>query len=87
MAYVINGGDKPTAKFHHFVDMCCTAFNVVRRHGSLLLNLFGLVRVEINFVCIHSYILLDSFKSATFFFSMNENKLYFGRANIRCVQN
>lgn len=49
MAYVINGGDKPTAKFHHFVDMCCTAFNVVRRHGSLLLNLFGLVREEITF--------------------------------------
>jgi hypothetical protein len=49
MAYVINGGDKPTAKFHHFVDLCCTAFNVVRRHGSLLLNLFGLVRTEIIF--------------------------------------
>jgi phosphatidylinositol-4-phosphate 3-kinase len=47
MAYVINGGDKPTAKFHHFVDLCCTAFNVVRRHGSLLLNLFGLVSSEI----------------------------------------
>ncbi|XP_069687221.1 phosphatidylinositol 4-phosphate 3-kinase C2 domain-containing subunit beta isoform X3 [Periplaneta americana] len=43
MAYVINGGDKPTAKFHNFVDQCCTAFNVVRRHGSLLLNLFGLM--------------------------------------------
>ncbi|PNF36119.1 hypothetical protein B7P43_G10961, partial [Cryptotermes secundus] len=43
MAYVINGGDKPSAKFHHFVDLCCTAFNVVRRHGSLLLNLFGLM--------------------------------------------
>ncbi|KAJ9600687.1 hypothetical protein L9F63_026176, partial [Diploptera punctata] len=43
MAYVINGGDKPTAKFHHFVDLCCTAFNVVRRHGNLLLSLFGLM--------------------------------------------
>ncbi|PSN54649.1 hypothetical protein C0J52_01070 [Blattella germanica] len=43
MAYVINGGDKPTAKFHHFVDLCCTAFNIVRRHGNLLLNLFGLM--------------------------------------------
>ena len=49
MAYVINGGDKPTAKFHHFVDLCCKAFNVVRRHGNLLLNLFGLVRAEITF--------------------------------------
>lgn len=43
MAYVINGGDKPSAKFHHFVDLCCQAFNVVRKHGNLLLHLFGLV--------------------------------------------
>jgi phosphatidylinositol-4-phosphate 3-kinase len=49
MAYVINGGDKPTAKFHHFVDLCCNAFNIVRRHGNLLLNLFCLVRAEITF--------------------------------------
>jgi phosphatidylinositol-4-phosphate 3-kinase len=49
MAYVINGGDKPTAKFHHFVDLCCNAFNIVRRHGNLLLNLFCLVRAEIMF--------------------------------------
>ena len=48
MAYVINGGDKPTAKFHHFVDLCCTSFNIVRRHGNLLLNLFCLVRAEIS---------------------------------------
>ncbi|XP_063237766.1 phosphatidylinositol 4-phosphate 3-kinase C2 domain-containing subunit beta [Bacillus rossius redtenbacheri] len=43
MAYVINGGDKPSAKFHHFVDLCCQAFNVVRKHGNLLLNLFCLM--------------------------------------------
>lgn len=23
MAYVINGGDKPSHKFQHFVDLCC----------------------------------------------------------------
>ncbi|XP_033209286.1 phosphatidylinositol 4-phosphate 3-kinase C2 domain-containing subunit beta isoform X2 [Belonocnema kinseyi] len=43
MAYVINGGDKPSAKFHHFVDLCCQAFNVVRKHGNLILHLFGLM--------------------------------------------
>ncbi|XP_054261584.1 phosphatidylinositol 4-phosphate 3-kinase C2 domain-containing subunit beta-like [Macrosteles quadrilineatus] len=43
MAYVINGGDKPSAKFHHFVDLCCQAFNIVRKHGNLILNLFGLM--------------------------------------------
>ncbi|KAL1110477.1 hypothetical protein AAG570_008005 [Ranatra chinensis] len=43
MAYVINGGDKPSARFHHFVDLCCQAFNIVRKHGNTLLNLFGLM--------------------------------------------
>ncbi|RZF46904.1 hypothetical protein LSTR_LSTR016080 [Laodelphax striatellus] len=43
MAYVINGGDKPSVRFHHFVDLCCQAFNIVRKHGNLILNLFGLM--------------------------------------------
>lgn len=44
MVYVINGGDKPSTKFQHFVDTCVQAFNIVRKHGNLLLNLFGLVK-------------------------------------------
>ena len=43
MVYVINGGDKPTDKFHDFVDICCKAFNIIRKNGNLLLNLFTLV--------------------------------------------
>ncbi|CAB3363263.1 Hypothetical predicted protein [Cloeon dipterum] len=43
MAYVINGGDKPSAKFHHFVDLCCQGFNIVRKNRNLLLNMFGLM--------------------------------------------
>lgn len=43
MAYVINGGDKPSTKFHHFVDLCCKAFNIVRKHGDLLLHLLALM--------------------------------------------
>lgn len=44
MVYVINGCDKkPTQKFHDFVDLCCTGFNIVRKNGNLLLNLFALV--------------------------------------------
>ena len=43
MAYVINGGDKPSSKFQHFVDLCCQAFNILRRHGNLLLTLFSMV--------------------------------------------
>ncbi|CAH0389985.1 unnamed protein product [Bemisia tabaci] len=43
MAYVINGGDKPTVKFHHFVDLCCQAFNIIRKHNNHILTLFGLM--------------------------------------------
>jgi len=48
MVYVINGGDKPSTKFQHFVDTCVQAFNIVRKHGNLLLNLFGLVILYYN---------------------------------------
>lgn len=43
MAYVINGGDRPSDKFHFFVDLCCRAFNIVRKHGDLLLHMFALM--------------------------------------------
>ncbi|KAK7070689.1 Phosphatidylinositol 4-phosphate 3-kinase C2 domain-containing subunit alpha [Halocaridina rubra] len=43
MAYVINGGDKPSDKFQGFVDLCCRAFNIIRRNGQLLLYLFALM--------------------------------------------
>ena len=32
-----------TDKFHTFVDLCCSAFNTLRRHGNLLLTLFALM--------------------------------------------
>lgn len=44
MAYVINGGDKPSSRFHDFVDLCCEAYNLIRKHTHLFLNLLGLVR-------------------------------------------
>lgn len=43
MAYVINGGDRPSSQFHNFVDLCCQAFNIVRNNGDLLLHLFALM--------------------------------------------
>lgn len=43
MAYVINNGDRPSSKFHNFVDLCCKAFNIVRKHGDLLLHMFALM--------------------------------------------
>jgi len=49
MVYVINGGDKPSTKFQNFVDICVQGFNIVRKHGNLLLNLFGLVIINISY--------------------------------------
>ncbi|XP_074597664.1 phosphatidylinositol-4-phosphate 3-kinase catalytic subunit Pi3K68D [Brevipalpus obovatus] len=43
MAYVINGGDKPSEQFQNFVVLCCDAFNTIRRHTNLFLNLFSLM--------------------------------------------
>ncbi|XP_044761430.1 phosphatidylinositol 4-phosphate 3-kinase C2 domain-containing subunit alpha [Coccinella septempunctata] len=43
MAYVINGGDRPSEKFHQFVDLCCQAFNIVRANGNLILYIFTLM--------------------------------------------
>ncbi|XP_045593845.1 phosphatidylinositol 4-phosphate 3-kinase C2 domain-containing subunit alpha isoform X2 [Procambarus clarkii] len=43
MAYVINGGEKPSDKFQSFVDLCCRAFNIIRHNGQLLLYLFALM--------------------------------------------
>ena len=43
MAYVINGCDRPSIRFHRFVDICCTAFNIVRKHGNFILHMFALM--------------------------------------------
>lgn len=43
MAYVINGGEKASTKFQHFVDLCCQAFNIVRKNGDLILHLLALM--------------------------------------------
>ncbi len=48
MVYVINGGHKPTQKFHDFVDLCCKGFNILRKNGNLLLNLFALVSWQVG---------------------------------------
>ncbi|NXC65685.1 P3C2A kinase, partial [Anhinga anhinga] len=43
MAYVINGGEKPTIRFQLFVDLCCQAYNLIRKHANLFLNLLSLM--------------------------------------------
>lgn len=44
MAYVINGGERPTSRFQLFVDLCCQSYNLMRKHSGLFLNLLALVR-------------------------------------------
>ncbi|VDH91459.1 phosphatidylinositol-4-phosphate 3-kinase, partial [Mytilus galloprovincialis] len=43
MAYVINNGEKQNNNFQEFVDMCCQAFNILRKNTNLFLNLFALL--------------------------------------------
>eukprot|EP00051_Salpingoeca_urceolata_P006154 m.81801 g.81801 ORF g.81801 m.81801 type:complete len:2298 (+) comp14704_c1_seq2:319-7212(+) len=43
MAFVINGGDKSSSNFQEFVDMSCRAFNILRHHANLLINLLALM--------------------------------------------
>ncbi|CAH0668895.1 unnamed protein product [Spodoptera exigua] len=46
MVYVINGGERPTQRFQHFVELCCMAFNVVRAHHDHILDLFALMAMS-----------------------------------------
>ncbi|XP_050681509.1 phosphatidylinositol 4-phosphate 3-kinase C2 domain-containing subunit alpha isoform X2 [Leptidea sinapis] len=46
MAYVINGGERPTQRFQHFVELCCMAFNIVRAHHDHILDLFALMSMS-----------------------------------------
>ncbi|XP_006865853.1 PREDICTED: phosphatidylinositol 4-phosphate 3-kinase C2 domain-containing subunit alpha [Chrysochloris asiatica] len=43
MAYVINGGERPTIRFQLFVDLCCQAYNLIRKQANLFLNLLSLM--------------------------------------------
>ncbi len=40
-AYVMGG--KGSAEFKDFVALCCKAYNVVRKHSNLFLNLFSMM--------------------------------------------
>ena len=43
MVYVINRGDTPTPSFQQFTDLCCAAYNELRKNYSLFINLLELV--------------------------------------------
>ena len=58
--YVINGGDRPSQKFHDFVDLCCKSFNIIRKNGNLFLNFFALVSTFSDFIWTIKLLLLTN---------------------------
>ena len=57
MAYVINAGDKPTVRFQKFTDLCCAAYNELRKHSHLILSILSLVSQAVSFVSLPSSLL------------------------------
>lgn len=66
MAYVINGGEKPTIRFQLFVDLCCQAYNLIRKHASLFLNLLSLVITFDIQLKLDRSVMLDCIKNCAF---------------------
>lgn len=62
MVYVINNGEKQSDKFQLFVDLCCQAFNILRKNANLFLNLFALVRSPFEIILIDNVDLSNIFK-------------------------
>uniref|UniRef100_A0A8I3PTV0 Phosphatidylinositol 4-phosphate 3-kinase C2 domain-containing subunit alpha n=2 Tax=Canis lupus familiaris TaxID=9615 RepID=A0A8I3PTV0_CANLF len=94
MAYVINGGEKPTIRFQLFVDLCCQAYNLIRKQTNLFLNLLSLMipsgLPELTSIQDLKYV-RDALQpqttdaEATIFFTSFPNRMVLGRTHIKDV--
>ena len=61
MAYVINGGDTPTPGFQKFTDLCCSAYNELRKNHNLIINLLELVSNCVTLINVYIRIMSSDF--------------------------
>lgn len=76
MAYVINGGEKPTIRFQLFVDLCCQAYNLIRKHASLFLNLLSLVIIFHIQLKLDRSVMLGCIKNYAFYAAAIHNAFF-----------
>jgi phosphatidylinositol-4-phosphate 3-kinase len=49
MAYVMGGTN--SEQFQLFTELCCKAYNIIRQHADIFINLFAMVSLVLFFLC------------------------------------
>lgn len=74
MAFVINDGGRRRDRFQRFVDLCCKAFNILRKHADLFHSLFVMVSAS------------DDIKNSSVFVDLKKTDFSFTNAIPLCVK-